>query len=89
MYAMRSAVGTYDLQDAVFGLSPANLDYSVESGFWSGGIGIAVLLLSCLLCLQKELHSGVAIAISVGIAFTAVIAITWIKWFSWVAMAGV
>jgi hypothetical protein len=89
MFAMRSAVGNYDFRDAVFGLSPANLDYSVKNGIWSGGFGIAVLLMSYLVCLQSKLHRGVAIVVSLGIALTAVIASLCFKWFSWAAEASV
>lgn len=89
MCAMRSAVGKYTFDEAAFGLSPANLKYSVESGFWSGGIGIAVLLLSWHVCLRRKLTSGVTFATSVGIAVTAVVAITFVKCFYWAAMSSV
>lgn len=80
MCTVRSVTGPYNGSDAIFGLSPERMDAAFEIAFLPGAIGIAVLLLSCLVCLLQKQRIADAIPISVKISFTVVIAITIMQW---------
>ena len=84
VFAMRVAVGRYDRDDAVVGLSPANLTYSLQSGYWIAGMGVAALLLSYFACVSMRIRGEVSMSLSIAVALVTVVAITFVNWLSWI-----
>ena len=81
---MRLAVGRYDWDDAVLGLSPANLAYSLRSGYWAGGISAGILLITYFVSVSLRVNAGNSLRLSVALALAGLIAIMFVNWLSWI-----